>query len=48
VSKDFESENHESIMKWLYEEAGDGETNIFVIPNLQPFLPTYTSILKIN
>jgi hypothetical protein len=50
VNKDFESENHESIMKWLYEEVGDGdgENSIFIIPNFQAFLLTYTSMLKIN
>ena len=48
MSKDFESKNHELITKWFYEEVGDGENSIFVIPNLQSFLPISTSMLKID
>ena len=41
-----ESENNESIMKWLDEEVRDGENSIIIYPNLQTFRQIYTNYVK--
>ncbi len=41
-----ESENNESIMKWLDEEVRDGENSIIIYPNLQTFRQIYTKYVK--
>jgi hypothetical protein len=40
------SEDNESIMKWLDEEIGGGENGIVIYPNLQTFRQIYTKYVK--
>jgi 6-phosphogluconate dehydrogenase (decarboxylating) len=40
------SEDNESIMKWLDEEVGGGENGIIIYPNLQTFRQIYTKYVK--
>ena len=40
------SEDNESIMKWLDEEVGGGENGIVIYPNLQTFRQIYTKYVK--
>jgi len=43
---DNNSEDNESIMKWLDEEVGGGENGIVIYPNLQTFRQIYTKYVK--
>ena len=40
------SEDNESIMKWLDEEVGGGENGIVIYPNLQTFRRIYAKYVK--